>query len=174
MWLSRCRFPRNAQWVIFLGTTYIECDPLGLKCRKYLNNLIYALKLSSAFTASNFTDIKISQRHHMEIPNTEFYLNRSRSIEIASRKLFTPLSNVWLSLRRCSRNSRLLDNLLWITAMLNSVRTRQMVGLVADTIRGYRWNAGRGLHIRRSFSPRKERLVKNLDVCSCRLIEAGY
>jgi len=63
----------------------------------------------------------------VEILDTEFYLNRSRSIEIARRKLFTPLSNVWLSLRRFARNSRLLDNLLWTTTMLNSVRTRQMV-----------------------------------------------
>ena len=49
----------------------------------------------------------------------------------------------------------------------------QTDGLVAGTIRGYGGKAGRGLHIRRSFSPRKERLVKNLEVCSCRLIEVG-
>jgi len=57
MWRSLCRFPRNAQWVNFLGTSCIECDPLGCKRGKYWNNLIYALKLSSSFTASIFTVI---------------------------------------------------------------------------------------------------------------------
>ena len=67
------------------------------KCRKYWQNVFDLFEYSVAFTVRVWTKLTTIQRKRMEI-----YVSRYRSTEIYGINLFTPSSEVRLSLSRCS------------------------------------------------------------------------
>lgn len=73
------------------------------------------------------TELVTAQRHYVKIAYSQFHPNRSRNTESEGTNSFTPISNVWLSLRRFSRNSFLLDTCLSGTPIQNFTTKKKFI-----------------------------------------------
>ena len=105
-----------------------KCHTTSQKTRS--PHFTYVHNRSTVFSAPMFTKRVTAQQHYVQTSYDEFQQNHAKKVESWDENSFTPLSKIWLSLGRFSRNLKSLIFFFCGCLLYRTPNTMENVGSV--------------------------------------------